>query len=109
MTYSLDFRERIMSFIKEGGSQKEAMRIFKVSHNTIYRWSVAETLVPKPHPQRARKIDRAALARDVAEFPHALLRERAQKFDVHVSAIAYQLRQMKLVKKTAPDIPSEAL
>jgi len=101
MTYSLDFRQRVVSFIEEGGSQREAMRIFKVSHNTIYRWQTAKDLQPKKHGPRRRKIDTAALARHVKEHSDAKLSERAAHFGVHTSAIWYQLRKMKLVKKSA--------
>jgi len=101
MTYSLDFRQRVVSFIREGGSQKEAMHIFKISHNTIYRWSMSDDLRPKKHGPRQRKIDTAALARHVKEYSDAKLSERAAHFGVHTSAIWYQLRKMKLVKKSA--------
>lgn len=101
MTYSLDFRQRVVSFIEDGGSQREAMRIFKISHNTIYRWQTSSDLRPKKHGPRRRKIDTAALARHVQENCDAKLSERAAYFGVHTSAIWYQLHKMKLVKKSA--------
>jgi transposase len=101
MTYSLDFRQRAVSFIEEGGSQKDAMRIFKISHNTIYRWCNSEDLRPKKHGSRVRKIDPDALMRHVKEHSDAKLSERAAYFGVHTNAIWYQLQKMKLTKKNA--------
>jgi len=101
MTYSLDFRQRVVSFIEEGGSQKDAMRIFNIFHNTIYRWQTSADLRPKSHGSRRRKIDPVALARHVKEYSDAKLSERAAHFGVHTSAIWYQLRKMKLTKKSA--------
>lgn len=101
MTYSLDFRKRVVSFIEEGGSQREAMRIFKISHNTIYRWKVSDDLRPKKHGPRHRKIDKDAFAAHVREFSDAKLSERAAYFGVHINAIWYQMKIMKLTKKSA--------
>ena len=68
MTYSLDLREKVISFISDGGSKSEAMRIFQLSRDTIYRWINAEDLRPKEHGQRHRKIDKEALRKHVEEY-----------------------------------------
>ena len=109
MAYSLDFKKRVLEFLWEGGSEKDAIKLFKVTHNSIYRWRNAADLRPQYRKHRNRKIDRKALARHVKEHPHALLRERAEHFGVHTSAISRQLKNMKRVKKTAKDIPSGVL
>ena len=61
MTYSLDLRERVVAFISDGGSKSEAIRTFKISRDTIYRWLSMEDLHPKKHGQRNRKLDKKAL------------------------------------------------
>lgn len=104
MTYSLDFRKSVVRFINEGGSQREAREIFKISRNTMYRWRHSDDLAPKAHGSRNRKLDKAALAQHVKAHPHAKLSERALHFGVHTNAIWYQLKAMKLTKKTAKDI-----
>ncbi len=38
MIYSLDLREAVISYINNGGSKIEAMRIFNISRATLYRW-----------------------------------------------------------------------
>jgi putative transposase len=109
MSYSIDYKKRVLEFLEEGGRESEAIKIFKVTHNSIYRWRHATDLRPRYRKQRRRKIDRKALAAHVKKYPHALLRERAAHFGVHPSTISYQLKHMKLVKKTANDMPNDAL
>ena len=91
-----------MSFVKEGGSKLEAARLFKVHPDTIYEWlKRGEDLSPRPSMTRKRKLDKAALRRDVKERPDALLKERAAKYGVHESSMPRALRKLKIVKKTA--------
>jgi transposase len=101
MTYGIELRERTLSYIEEGGSHAVAARLFKVTPRTIYNWLHRQDLSPKQHGPRRRKLDKAALARHVRDYPDALLRERAAHFSVHVNAIWTALRKQKLVKKTA--------
>lgn len=94
-----------MSYIKEGGSRVEASRIFKVSRDTIYRWSKLDDLCPKAPPKtRNRKINKAVLCRHVEEYPDMFLRERAVIFDVHISAMGRALKKLKIAKKNSVDI-----
>lgn len=102
MTYGTDYRRRVIAFLKEGGSKREAARLFKVSRETIYQWlergdGQSQRLVQT----RRGKIDKAALKRHVRECPDALLRERAVVFKVDPSTIFYALKSMRIVKKTA--------
>jgi excisionase family DNA binding protein len=102
MAYSTDYRRRVIVFVKEGGSKREAARLFKVSRETIYQWlECGDALSLKPAKTRRRKIDKEALKRHVRECPDALLRERAVVFKVDPSAIFYALKTLKIVKKTA--------
>ena len=112
MTYSTDYRRRVISFIHEGGSKREAARLeggskreaarlFKLSPDTIYQWlKRGDDLSPRPAQTRQRKLDKAALARHVETHPDALLRERAAPFGVTTGAIWTALRKMKIVKKS---------
>ena len=88
--------------MNEGGSKREAARLFKVHPDTIYEWlKRGEDLSPRPAMTRKRKLDKAALRRDVKERPDALLKERAAKYGVHESSMSRALRKLKIVKKTA--------
>jgi putative transposase len=103
MTYSLDLRERVVAFVKEGGSKFEAERRFNVKRQTIYNWLSRPDLVPKSYKRtRTRKLDWAGLKRHVELHPDKLLRERAAEFGVRTNAIWYALRQMQLTHKKKP-------
>ncbi|WP_041350806.1 IS630 transposase-related protein [Nitrosococcus watsonii] len=95
MRYFLDFRKNVVSFIEEGGSRREAGRLFKISRNTLYRWWTSEGLCPKRHGPRYRKLDKAALKGHVQDYPDAKLSERGAHFGVHTRAIGSSLRQKK--------------
>jgi transposase len=102
MAYGTDYRRRVISFVNEGGSKRDAACLFKVSRETIYQWlSRGDDLSPRPASTRQRKLDKAALARHAKDHPDALLRERAEHFGVHVNAVWTAMRRLKLVKKTA--------
>lgn len=101
MTYSLDLREAVISYINNGGSKVEATRLFNISRNTLYRWLGMDDLHPKAHGLRNRKIDKEALAKHVEDYPDMFLRERAEAFGVHLSAVHYALKKMRIVKKRA--------
>jgi transposase len=77
MSYSVDLRERVVGYVREGGRPTEAARLFRISRVTLYRWLGASDLHPKPAKERRRKLDKVALAAHVRDFPDALLRERA--------------------------------
>lgn len=99
MTYSLDFRERAVAYVREGGSQAACCRTFKIDRKTLYHWLGADELRPKVHGPRRRKLDKQALCADVRAYPDAYLHERASRFGVHVSNISRALRQLDIRKK----------
>jgi len=100
MTYSLDLRQRVVDFVKNGGSKAEASRAYKISEWCVYDWCQRTELKPQKPPQRRkRKLDWEALRIHVQEYPDALLRERAEHFGVKINAIWYACQQMKLTRK----------
>ena len=99
MSYSIDLRERVLGFVRSGGSQVEASRVFRVGRKTIYNWLQREDLSPKAHGPRQRKIDKQALLAHVRAHPDALLRERAMLFNVDPSCISRALQRLKITKK----------
>jgi transposase len=101
MTYSVDLRSRVVAFVRGGGSKAEAARRkYDVSRVAVYDWLKRDDLSPQQRGiPRKRKMDRAALAADVACHPDHLLKERAARFNMHISSIAYQLQQLKLPRK----------
>ena len=43
MSYSVDLRERVITFIEQGGTKVDAARIFGVCRFTIYSWLTKKT------------------------------------------------------------------
>jgi len=102
MSYSVDLRERVVSYVRNGGSRTQAARLFEVGRTTLYRWLSAPDLHPKPAKERKRKLDKALLAAHVRDFPDALLRERAAHFGVTINAIWLALKKLSVTKKNDP-------
>jgi len=97
---SKDLRDRVLRFIKAGGQKSEAARRFSVSRAIRYKWLAGE--LPKEDGtkhRRKRKLDRQKLKRHVLCYPDALLRERADHFEVCINSIWYALHEMKLTYK----------
>lgn len=101
MTYSLDFRERALSYVRDGHSQADCCRVFKIDPKTLYNWLRRQDLACKPSGPRRRKLDRAALAAHVRDYPDAYLHERASYFKVHASSISRMLRKLNIRKKNS--------
>lgn len=99
MTYSLDMRERAVSYVRDGGSQAECCRLYKIDPKTLYNWLRRDDLRPCKPVRRKRTLDEAALRADVRDNPDDFLRERAVRFGVTPQAIWYALRRLKVVKK----------
>lgn len=99
MTYSLDLRKKVLSFISDGGSKSEAVRVFKISRDTLYRWLGADDLAPKPSGLRNRKLNKKALKKHIEDHPDMFLHERAEEFGVHTSSISRALKTLGIVKK----------
>ncbi len=103
MTYGIDLRERVVSFVLGGGSKASASRQFKVSLWCVQDWCKRRQLEAQQHPGRKSKIDMGKLLRDVEVQGDALLRERANKFGVTEQAVWYALRRLQLThKKNVP-------
>ena len=99
MSYSLDFRQKVLNYIENGGRVVKAAKIFGVARATIYRWSNRQDLEATKVERRKRKLDWKALEEDVKSNPDAKLIERAKRFGVHPTAIWYALNKMKITRK----------
>ncbi len=54
MSYSVDLRERVVNYVRNGGSLAAAAKLFQVGRATIYRWLGVPDLQPKPAKERCR-------------------------------------------------------
>ena len=68
MSYSVDLRERAVSYVRGGGSRAQAAALFQVGRTTLYRWLNAPDLRPKPALERRRKLVRLPLPPMCATF-----------------------------------------
>lgn len=99
MTYSLDFRRKVLSVReKEGLTIPEVALRFCVGVASVTRWlKRVEPCLTRHKP--ATKIDRIALARDVREHPDAYQAERAIRLGASEQGIGHALRRMGITYK----------
>ena len=103
MSYSEDYRKRVVEYRKEGHTLKETHEIFKVAIVTIRTWEKMlkeeGTLAKKPLKRSFRKIDPEKLKDYIAAHPDAYLREIAVEFKCCETALTYALRRLKITRK----------
>jgi len=99
MPYSVDLKLKVIEYIENGGKISSASRIFRVGRASIYRWLNQADLEPIKVKRRKRKLDWTALEEDVQRYPELRLCDRAKKFGVTISAIAYALKELKIMRK----------
>ena len=102
MGYSVELRQRVIQYVRAGGSKAEAARRFQVSRGRVYAWlSLPEDqLAPaKPGPKSARKVDMAALAAAIEAHPDRLQTELATEFGARPSTMHYARRCLGITRK----------
>ena len=105
MTYSLDFRKRIIRVQKdEGLTFQQTAKRFRIGIASLTRWHKN----PKPIAIRKRpaiKIDMEKLAEDVQQYPDAFLVERAKRFNVSINGIFEALQRLGVTYKKNSQAP----
>lgn len=99
MSYSIDLRNRVVAFVRKGGSRVEASRRYEVSIWCVNDWLKREDLTPIKVVKRKGKLDWEALKKHVELYPDALLRERAEHFKVRIYSIWNALQKMGITHK----------
>ena len=100
MTYSVDFRKKVMAYVRDGGSQAEAVRHFDISLWCVRDWLARKDLEPRQKGvPRQRKLDKEALRAHVRDHPDATLRERSAHCGVDPSVIGKALKRMNITRK----------
>ena len=100
MRCSRDLRQRVVEFVRGGGSKAEAARRFKVGEASVYRWLKPGGLTyQRPGPRRARTLDWDTLRRHVEEHPDRTQAERARHFHVSRHCIWNALRKLGVTHK----------
>jgi transposase len=101
MRCSKDIRQRVIAFVRSGGSKAEAARRFQVSRGSIYNWLEAPDALShrKPGPKSGRTLDWEALRRHVEDHDDLTQKERARHFGVSRHCIWNALRKMGITRK----------
>jgi len=83
MRCSPDWRQRVVDFVRGGGSKADAARRFTVGEASVYRWLKPGGLTyQRPGSRRAHKLDWEPLRRHVEDYPGRAQAERARHFHV---------------------------
>lgn len=103
MTYSIDFREQVLSHIDSGASIESTSALFSIGTTTIKNWkrlkSTTGQLAGSGRPPTPYKIDSDKLRAYVKEHPDAFLNEIAHHFNVTSPAIHAALKRLKITRK----------
>jgi transposase len=100
MTYSIQFRKKVLKLQQEGESFLKLSKRFKISPTTISRWK--KRLKPKVNRNKSpTKIDELLLKQDIIEHPDSYLHERAKKLGVSKSGLHDAMKRLRVsYKKT---------
>jgi len=77
MTYSTDFRRRVIARVQSGNSKSAVCLMFGISRSTLHSWQNRADLSPRHNGLRNRKLNRRDFEQHVMDYPDALQRERA--------------------------------
>jgi transposase len=99
MTYSLDFRQKVLEVrSKEGLTFAEVSARFRVGINSVVRWS-KRIESQKTRNKPSVKIDMDALKKDIEEFPDAYQYERGKRLGVSQMGICDALKRLGVTYK----------
>ena len=71
MPYSLDFRQKVINFVENGGTITKAAHTFGIGRASIYRWSSRQKLSATKVKSRQIKLDCKELEKDVKQNPES--------------------------------------
>jgi transposase len=101
--YSIDLRERVLSFLEKNPDKKAASELFQVGLATIFRWVAKKKAVgnvqPLRRPYAYKRIDDEKLTAYVEAHPDHFLSEIANHFGLTLQAIFYALKRLKITRK----------
>ena len=69
MSYSLDLRQKVITYLENGGYITKVAKIFGIGRTTIYRWLKHYNREPTKVERGQKKLDRKALEKYVHETP----------------------------------------
>ena len=102
MTCSEDLRERVVGFVRAGGSKSAAAKRFKVSRGSVYNGLGLESLaITRTRNVTPYKLDPETLKAHVVAYPDAYQAERAKALGVSEYVVWYGLKRLGLKKNVS--------
>ena len=71
MPYSLDFRQKVINFVENGGTITKAAHTFGRGITSIYRWLSRPKFSATQVKSRQRKLDWEELEKDIKQNPES--------------------------------------
>ncbi len=100
MRCSIDVRQRVVDFVRSGGSKAEAARRFQVGEASVYCWLNPDDMAYKrPGPHRSHKLDWEHLHRHIDVHPDKTQAEWARHFQLSRHCIWYALQRLQVTRK----------
>ena len=79
MPYSLDFRQKVINFVENGGTLTKVAHTFGIGRASIYRWLSRPKLSATKVKSRQIKLDWKELEKDVKQNPESSVVRQSQK------------------------------
>ncbi len=103
MSYSIDYRKRVIEYRQEGHTREKTHQVFRVSLIAIRewekKWRETRDLTPKVANRPYKKINPEKLKAYIAEHPDAYLQEIADEFGCVESAVHKALKRLNIMRK----------
>jgi putative transposase len=102
--YSIDLRERVLSYIEGGHTQKEASQVFNVTRQTIYNWlrlkdKTGSLKMCRSGKRKASRFNEDKLREHVLNHEDAYLYEIGSSFGGSASGAYRALKRLKITRK----------
>ena len=112
MPYSLDLRERVVSYVESGCSRVSAAKFFKVSERTVRRWVCLKKetgkLSPRPHGGGyPPKIDLSELKKSIDLNPNQTLSDLEEEFSASGASLWHALKKLQYTYKKNSSLPGK--
>jgi transposase len=96
--YSQDLREKVIEYIKGGGSQRSASRVFRLGLTTIARWwkrwQAEGHCEARKRPGAAPRLNGEQVAKYVEEHPDFTANEMGEHFNMTAAGARYWLKKL---------------
>ena len=100
--YSLDLREKVLSFVARGGNKRKAAQVFNIGEDTIYRWLRLKRtgdIRAKKRTQFFPKVPHNVLVSYIQKHPDQTLKEIGLGIGLSASKVWKHLKKLGITRK----------